>query len=89
MSAVSNEEGPGADAPGPSRIRYEPARLALAAVSAVIGGYGVLSADNLLQTILASNVGTFLVYGMTNAIVLLAFWHRAERNAVKHIVVPV
>ncbi len=63
--------------------------IVLAAASAVIGAYGVLSADSLLQIILASNVGTFLVYGMTNAIVLVAFWHRAERNAVKHVLVPV
>jgi amino acid transporter len=63
--------------------------MALAIVSALIGAYGVLSADNLLQTILASNVGTFLVYGMTNLIVIFAFWHRAERNFAKHIVVPV
>ena len=63
--------------------------LALAGVSAVVGAYGVLSADNLLQTILASNVGTFLVYGMTNLIVIFAFWHRAERNAAKHILVPI
>lgn len=63
--------------------------LALAAVSALLGAYGVLSADNLLQIILASNAGTFLVYGMTNAIVVVAFWHRAERNAVKHVFVPV
>jgi APA family basic amino acid/polyamine antiporter len=63
--------------------------LALAGVSAAIGAYGVLSADTLLQTILASNVGTFLVYGMTNLIVVVAFWHRAERNAMKHIFVPV
>ena len=63
--------------------------IALAAVSALIGAYGVLSADTLLQTILASNVGTFLVYGMTNLIVVLAFWHRAERNALKHVIIPV
>jgi amino acid transporter len=63
--------------------------IALAAVSAVIGAYGVLSADNLLQTILASNIGTFLVYGMTNLIVIFAFWHRTERNLAKHIVVPI
>ncbi len=63
--------------------------LALAAASAVLGAYGVLGADNLLQIILASNVGTFLVYGMTNAIVVIAFWHRAERHVLKHVVVPV
>ncbi len=62
--------------------------LALAGVSAVIGAYGVLSADNLLQVILASNIGTFLVYGMTNLLVVIAFWHRRERNAVKHVFVP-
>ena len=63
--------------------------LALAAVSGLIGAYGVLSADTLLQTILASNVGTFLVYGMTNLIVVIAFWHRAERSVMRHILVPV
>jgi amino acid transporter len=63
--------------------------IALAGVSAVIGGYGVLSADTLLQTILASNVGTFLVYGFTNLIVVLAFWHRAERSFVRHVFVPI
>jgi APA family basic amino acid/polyamine antiporter len=63
--------------------------IVLAAVSAVIGAYGVLSADNLLQVILASNIGTFLVYGMTNAIVVVAFWHRNERNAMKHVAVPI
>jgi APA family basic amino acid/polyamine antiporter len=47
--------------------------IALAVISAVLGGYAVLSADNLLQITLASNTGTFLVYGMTNAIVLFAF----------------
>jgi len=62
--------------------------IALAVVSGLIGAYGVLSADTLLQTILASNVGTFLVYGMTNLIVVVAFWHRAERSAVRHIFVP-
>jgi len=63
--------------------------IALAGVSALIGAYGVLSADTLLQTILASNVGTFLVYGMTNLIVVFAFWHRSERNFMKHVFVPI
>ena len=62
--------------------------LVLAAISAVIGAYGILSADNLLQIILASNVGTFLVYGMTNLLVMIAFWARPERSALKHILVP-
>ena len=62
--------------------------LVLAAISALFGAYGILSADNLLQIILASNVGTFLVYGMTNLLVMIAFWGRPERSALKHILVP-
>ncbi len=62
--------------------------LVLATVSALLGAYGVLSSDNLLQIILASNVGTFLVYGMTNLLVMVAFWARPERSALKHIFIP-
>jgi len=62
--------------------------LVLAAISAALGAYGILSADNLLQIILASNVGTFLVYGMTNFLVMIAFWARPERSSLKHILVP-
>ena len=63
--------------------------VALAIVSAVLGGYAVLSADNLLQITLASNTGTFLVYGMTCALVLVAFGHEHQRHFIKHLVVPV
>ena len=63
--------------------------IALAVISALLGGYAVLSADNLLQITLASNTGTFLVYGMTNALVLFAFGGRHKRNIVKHVIVPV
>jgi basic amino acid/polyamine antiporter, APA family len=63
--------------------------IALAVVSAVLGGYAVLSADNLLQITLASNTGTFLVYGMTCALVLVAFGHQHKRNILKHVIVPV
>jgi amino acid transporter len=62
--------------------------IALAIVSAVLGGYAVLSADNLLQITLASNTGTFLVYGMTCALVLVAFGGQHKRNFLRHVVVP-
>jgi amino acid transporter len=62
--------------------------LALAVVSMGFGAYGVLSIDNLTQITLASNTGTFLVYGLTNLIVLVAFWGKAEHNVLKHIIVP-
>jgi APA family basic amino acid/polyamine antiporter len=63
--------------------------VALTVTSALLGGYAVLSADNLLQVILASNTGTFLVYGMTNALVLFAFGGAHRRNVFKHVLVPV
>jgi amino acid transporter len=62
--------------------------IALAIVSAVLGGYAVLSADNLLQITLASNTGTFLVYGMTCALVLVAFGGQHKRNVLKHVIIP-
>ena len=62
--------------------------IALAIISAVLGGYAVLSADNLLQITLASNTGTFLVYGMTCALVLVAFGGEHKRHVVKHVIVP-
>jgi APA family basic amino acid/polyamine antiporter len=63
--------------------------LALAIISAIFGAYGVLSADNLLQITLASNTGTFIVYGLTNAVVLVAFAGKSQRSLVKHILIPV
>ena len=45
--------------------------------------------DNLTQITIASNVGTFLVYGLTNAIVLVAFAGRRGRSIVRHVMVPV
>jgi amino acid transporter len=63
--------------------------LALAVVSAAFGAYGVLSTDNLTQILLASNTGTFLVYGMTNLIVLVAFSGRVGSSFVKHKLVPI
>jgi amino acid transporter len=63
--------------------------IALTVISAVLGGYAVLSADNLLQITLASNTGTFLVYGMTNAIVLVAFGGEHKRSLVKHVAIPI
>jgi amino acid transporter len=63
--------------------------IALTITSAIVAGYAVLSADNLLQIVLASNTGTFLVYGMTNALVLVAFGGAHRRNLFKHVLVPV
>lgn len=40
--------------------------------SAAIGSYGVLNANNLTQVALISNIGTFLLYGMTCGVTLIA-----------------
>jgi len=61
----------------------------LVAVSAVIGAYGVIDVDKLTQVVLASNTGTFLLYGLTNLICLIAFWRRVGSNVVTHKMVPV
>src|SRR5437764_1638749 len=60
----------------------------LTIISAVLGIYGVKSVDNLTQMTLASNTGTFLVYGMTCLITIVAFASRHDRHALKHYVVP-
>jgi amino acid transporter len=60
----------------------------LTAISAVLGAYGVKSVDNLTQITLASNTGTFLVYGMTCLITIVAFASRHDRHVLKHYLVP-
>ncbi|MGB2673858.1 MAG: APC family permease [Methanoregula sp.] len=60
----------------------------LVGISAALGAYGVLNIDNLTQITLASNTGTFLLYGLTNLIALWAFFHRPDASFLKHRVVP-
>jgi len=60
----------------------------LAAVSAAFGVYGVYSVDTVTQITLASNFGTFIVYGLTCLITIVAFASRADRHVFKHYLVP-
>lgn len=62
----------------------------LAGFSALVGIYAVQPAqvDNITQITLASNVGTFLVYGLTCLITIVAFAHRHDKHFVKHYVAP-
>jgi len=60
----------------------------LTIVSAVIGMYGVRNVDNLTQITIASNVGTFLVYGFTCLIAIVAFASHHDKHIGKHYVVP-
>jgi amino acid transporter len=62
----------------------------LVAVSALLGIYGVQPAqvDNITQITLASNTGTFLVYGMTCLIAIVAFSNRHDKHWFKHYAIP-
>jgi amino acid transporter len=63
--------------------------IVLVVISAVVGSYGVLSVDNLLQVTLISNIGTFLLYGMTCIVCVVAFSGVAGRNVFSTIIAPV
>ena len=51
-------------------------------ISTVIGIFGLLSIRNLTAITFLSNIGTFVVYGMTNIIVLVAFSNSKKRKIV-------
>jgi APA family basic amino acid/polyamine antiporter len=60
---------------------------ALTAVSAVIGAFGVLSLKNLTAIILLSNLGTFLLYGVTCIIAIVAL-SKERRSIVSRFIIP-
>jgi amino acid transporter len=64
--------------------------IVITALSAAIGIYCATpyNVDNITQITVASNTGTFLVYGMTCAIAMIGFAHRHDRHLAKHYVVP-
>jgi amino acid transporter len=61
----------------------------LVAVSCVIAAIGVQSVVGLTGITLASNFGTFVLYGLTCLWTIIAFAERQEKNLLKHLVVPV
>jgi basic amino acid/polyamine antiporter, APA family len=62
----------------------------LTILSAAIGVYCATpyNVDNITQITIASNTGTFLVYGMSCLIAFVAFAKRHDRHVVKHFVIP-
>jgi nitrogen regulatory protein P-II 1 len=64
------------------------AMWALVAVSSVIAAVGVRSVDGLTGITLASNLGTFILYGLTCIWTIVAFKDRKEFNFVKHALIP-
>ncbi len=61
----------------------------LVAVSAIIGCIGVFSVVNLTAITLASNFGTFVLYGLTCVWTIVAFTGRSDFSLVRHVIVPV
>lgn len=60
----------------------------LTGLSAALGIYGVHNIDNLTQITLASNIGTFLVYGLSCFICIVAFASHHDKHIGKHFLVP-
>jgi len=62
----------------------------LTALSAAIGAFASVpwQAHNLTQVTVASNTGTFLVYGATCLITVIAFASRHDKHLIKHFVLP-
>jgi APA family basic amino acid/polyamine antiporter len=63
--------------------------IVLTALSAIIGSYGVLNVNNLTQVTLVSNIGTFLLYGMTCIICIIAFAGVVGRSVFSTVIAPV
>jgi amino acid transporter len=62
--------------------------VAMVVVSAVIGVLGVISVVTLTGITLASNFGTFVLYGLTCLWTIVAFASRPDFNWFKHLVIP-
>src|SRR3990170_4619358 len=60
----------------------------LTAVSAAIGAFGVLSLRNLTAVMLLSNFGTFLLYGVTCIIAVVAL-SKERRSIISKYVIPI
>ncbi len=63
--------------------------IVLTVLSAAIGTYGVINVNNLTQVTLISNIGTFLLYGMTCIICVIAFAGVVGRSIFNTIIAPV
>jgi amino acid transporter len=62
--------------------------VAMVVVSAIIGVIGVISVVTLTGITLASNFGTFVLYGLTCLWTIVAFASRPDFNWFKHLVIP-
>jgi len=68
--------------------------IILTIVAAALGGYGVLNVNNLTQITLISNIGTFMFYGITCLVTLVArldhlLDSEAESHPIRTIFIPI
>jgi amino acid transporter len=63
--------------------------IVLTVISAIVGAYGVLDVNKLTQVTLVSNIGTFLLYGMTNIICVIAFAGVEKRGVFSTLIAPI
>jgi lysylphosphatidylglycerol synthetase-like protein (DUF2156 family) len=63
--------------------------IVLTVLSAIIGSYGVLSSNNLVQIALISNIGTFILYGLTCIVCVVAFAGVANRSMFGTVIAPI
>jgi amino acid transporter len=60
----------------------------LVAVSAVLGAIGVYNVTALTGITLASNIGTFILYGLICSLTFVAFAGSKEFHGAKHLIIP-
>ncbi len=63
--------------------------IVLTILSAVFGSYGVLNANNLVQVALISNIGTFILYGLTCIVCMVAFAGVPNRGMFGTLIAPI
>lgn len=63
--------------------------IAMTIVSAVVGAFAVINITTLSASTYITNIGTFLLYGMTNLIALVAFAKVPKKNILTAVLVPV
>lgn len=63
--------------------------IAISIASAAIGAFAVVNVTTLTAVTYISNIGTFLLYGMTNLIALVAFLNQPKHNFFTTILIPV
>jgi amino acid transporter len=63
--------------------------IVLTVLSAIIGSYGVLNANNLVQIAVLSNIGTFILYGLTCIVCVIAFSGIEKRGFFSTLLAPI